>query len=56
MSNELIFSFLIVEFCYCVYNQHDSFICLDQILKNSEIPVERYFKWWTNVKLVWVRY
>jgi hypothetical protein len=44
------------EFCYDVYNQCESFICLDLMVKNSEVPIERYFKWLTSIKLVWVRY
>jgi hypothetical protein len=26
------------------------------MIKNREIFIERYFKWWTSIKLVWVRY
>jgi hypothetical protein len=26
------------------------------MVKNRKIPIERYFKWWTSTKLVWVRY
>jgi hypothetical protein len=26
------------------------------MVKNREITIERYFKWWTRIKLVWVRY
>jgi hypothetical protein len=44
------------EFCYDVYNQCESFICLDLMVKNSDVPIERYFKWLTSIKLVWVRY
>jgi hypothetical protein len=33
------------EFCYNVYNQRESFICLDPIVTNMEVPIERYFKW-----------
>jgi hypothetical protein len=44
------------EFCYGVYNQCDSFICLDLMIKNMKVPIERYFKWWTSTKLVWIRY
>jgi hypothetical protein len=40
------------EFCYGVSNQYESFICLDLMVKNREVPIERYFKWWTNTKLV----
>jgi hypothetical protein len=46
----------IFEFCYDVSNQYESFICLDLMVKNREIPIERYFKWWSSIKLVWVRY
>jgi hypothetical protein len=41
-----------VDFCYSVYNQCESFIYLDLIVKNSEIIIERYFKWWISIKLV----
>jgi hypothetical protein len=34
-----------LEFCYGMYNQCESFICLDLIVKNREVPIERYFKW-----------
>jgi hypothetical protein len=44
------------EFCYNVYNQRESFICLDLMVKNREIAIERYLKWWISTKLVWVRY
>jgi hypothetical protein len=40
------------EFCYSVYNQYVLFIYLDLIVKNREIIIERYFKWWTSTKLV----
>jgi hypothetical protein len=40
------------EFCYGVSNQYESFICLDLMVKNREVPIERYFKWWANTKLV----
>jgi hypothetical protein len=40
------------EFCYGVYNQYESFICLDLMVKNMEVSIERYFKWWTGTKLV----
>jgi hypothetical protein len=43
------------EFCYGVYNQCESFICLELMVKNREIPIKRYFKWWIRTKLVWVR-
>jgi hypothetical protein len=26
------------------------------MVKNREVTIERYFKWWTSNKLVWVRY
>jgi hypothetical protein len=26
------------------------------MVKNREVPIERYFKWWTITKLVWARY
>jgi hypothetical protein len=29
------------EFCYGVYNQCESFIYLDLMVKNKEIPIER---------------
>jgi hypothetical protein len=45
-----------LEFCYVVYNQCESFICLNLMVKNREVPIERYFKWSTNTKLVWARY
>jgi hypothetical protein len=35
-----------------VYNQYVLFIYLDLIVKNREIIIERYFKWWTSTKLV----
>jgi hypothetical protein len=44
------------EFCYGVYNQCDSFIYLDLMVKNRKIPIEKYFKWWSSTKLVWTRY
>jgi hypothetical protein len=28
-----------------VFNQYDSFICLDLMVKNREISLEMYFKW-----------
>jgi hypothetical protein len=37
-----------------VYNQREPFICLNLMVKNRELPIERYFKWWTDTKLVWV--
>jgi hypothetical protein len=44
------------EFCYGVYNQCELFIYLDPMAKNREVPIERYFKWWSSTKLVWIRY
>jgi hypothetical protein len=44
------------EFCYGVCNRCESFICLDLIVKNREVPIKKYFKWWTSTKLVWVKY
>jgi hypothetical protein len=26
------------------------------MVKNREVPIERYFKCWTSTKLVWARY
>jgi hypothetical protein len=26
------------------------------MVKNREVPIEMYFKWWTSTKLVWTRY
>jgi hypothetical protein len=34
-----------IEFCYGVSNQYESFICLDLMVKNREVPIESYFKW-----------
>jgi hypothetical protein len=42
------------EFCYSVWNQRKSFICPDLMIKNIEIYIMRYFKWWINIKLVLV--
>jgi hypothetical protein len=36
-----------------LYNQCESFICLYLMAKNREVPIKRYFKWWTSTKLVW---
>jgi hypothetical protein len=33
------------EFCYTVYNQRESFICLDLVVKNIKVYIKRYFKW-----------
>jgi hypothetical protein len=38
-------SIFFVDFCYGVYNQCELFIYLDLMVKNSEITIERYFKW-----------
>jgi hypothetical protein len=35
-----------------VYNQYESFICLDLMVKNRKISIKRYFKWWISTKLV----
>jgi hypothetical protein len=32
------------EFCYSVYNQYETFIYLDIMVKNKDLPTERYFK------------
>jgi hypothetical protein len=34
-----------LEFYYSVYNQCESFIYVDLMVKNREIPIEIYFKW-----------
>jgi hypothetical protein len=39
-----------------MYNQYESFIYLDLIVKNREVSIERYFNWWISNKLVRVRY
>jgi hypothetical protein len=39
-----------------VYNQYESFIWLYLMVKNREILIESYFKWWTSTKLVCARY
>jgi hypothetical protein len=39
-----------------MYNQYESFIYLDLMIKNNEVPIKRYFKWWIRTKLVWVKY
>jgi hypothetical protein len=31
-----------VEFCYSVTNQRESFICLDLLVKNRKVTIERY--------------
>jgi hypothetical protein len=33
-----------------------SFIYLDLIVKNSNVSLEGYFKWWISIKLVWIKY
>jgi hypothetical protein len=43
------------EFCYGVFNQCESFIYLDLMVKNRKLSIERYFKWCTSTKLVWTR-
>jgi hypothetical protein len=40
------------EFYYSVTNQLKLFIYSVLIVKNREIPIEMYFKWWTSIKLV----
>jgi hypothetical protein len=55
-TNLILVHHLKYEFCYGVYNYCKSFICLDLMVKNREVSIERYFKWWTSTKLVWVRY
>jgi hypothetical protein len=35
---------ILSKFCYSVYNQHESFIYLDLMVKNRKIHIERYFK------------
>jgi hypothetical protein len=40
------------EVCYSVTNQYESFIYLDLMVKNREVSIKRYFKWWTSTKLV----
>jgi hypothetical protein len=32
------------KFSYGVYNQHESFIYLNLIVKNRKVSIERYFK------------
>jgi hypothetical protein len=39
-----------------MYNQRESFICLDLIVKNSNVAIERYFKWQSNIKLKEILY
>jgi hypothetical protein len=33
------------EFWYSVINQYETFICVNLMVKNMEVPIERYFKW-----------
>jgi hypothetical protein len=40
----------IFEFCYGVYNQRESFIYLDLMIKNRKISIKKYFK--ISIKLV----
>jgi hypothetical protein len=42
------------EFCYGVYNQRESFIYLDLMIKNRELLIESYFNWLTSTKLVYI--
>jgi hypothetical protein len=42
---------LFTEFCYGMYNQCESFIWLDLMIKNRKISIKRYFKWWNSIKL-----
>jgi hypothetical protein len=37
-----------------VYNQYELFICLDVMVKNIKVSIKWYFKWWINIKLVWI--
>jgi hypothetical protein len=32
------------KFCYGVYNQRELFICPNLMVKNREVPIDRYFK------------
>jgi hypothetical protein len=32
------------------------FICSDLIIKNRNIHIKRYFKWWISIKLMWANY
>jgi hypothetical protein len=43
---------IVQEFCYGVYNQCESFIYLDLMVKNREVTIKRYFKWCISTKLV----
>jgi hypothetical protein len=49
-------SHIFKEFCYGVSNQYELFICVDLMVKNREVALKSYFKWWTSTKLVWVMY
>jgi hypothetical protein len=40
-----VIEYIFFEFYYGVYNQCESFICLDLMVKNREVPIKRYFKW-----------
>jgi hypothetical protein len=40
-----IYIYIRLEFCYGVYNQHESFIYLDLMVKNRKISIDMYFKW-----------
>jgi hypothetical protein len=40
------------EFCYGVTNQRESFIYLNLMIKNREVPIKRSFKWWISIKLM----
>jgi hypothetical protein len=44
------------EFCFSIINQRESFICSDLMIKNREVSIERYFKWWISIKLVCIMY
>jgi hypothetical protein len=44
---------LSIEFCYNVYNRRETFIYLDLMVKNREVPIKRYY---TSTKLVWASY
>jgi hypothetical protein len=47
------FSFWVnLEFCHYMYNQRESFVWIDLMVKNRERSIKKYFKWCTNIKLV----
>jgi hypothetical protein len=46
--------FILVLLVYTINVSH--FFCLDLMVKNSEVLIEKYFKWWISIKLVWIRY